>query len=30
MTFNALMTIRQSKLENAVLDAKLAAKLARA
>jgi cytochrome c oxidase cbb3-type subunit 1 len=30
MLFNSLMTIRQSKLENAVLDAKLAAKLARA
>ena len=30
MLFNSLMTIRQSKLENAVLEAKLAAKLARA
>jgi cytochrome c oxidase cbb3-type subunit 1 len=30
MLFNALMTIRQAKQENAVLEAKLAAKLARA
>ncbi|MDO9220255.1 MAG: cbb3-type cytochrome c oxidase subunit I, partial [Thiobacillus sp.] len=30
MLFNALMTIRQSKQENAVLEAKLVAKLARA
>jgi cytochrome c oxidase cbb3-type subunit 1 len=30
MTYNMLMTIRQAKRENAVLEAKLAAKLARA
>jgi cytochrome c oxidase cbb3-type subunit 1 len=30
MTINMLMTIRQGKLENAALEAKLAAKLARA